>query len=101
MAKIKHSNSIIYSSVWTDLHSIGRVTPIQEFFITYQKYFYFQYHRHSGQSKIFQTSLSPYYRSPTKIIEFEQVQFPASISSEDGVSGEFLKIDSNGMFSKK
>ena len=35
------------------------VTLIQEFLNTYQRYFHFQYHQHTGQSKYFKTSLSP------------------------------------------
>ena len=34
-------------------------------------------------------------------MEFEQVTFPASISSDDGIWREFLEIDNNSMFSKK
>ena len=65
--------------MWTAPHSIGWVTLIQVYFITYQKYFCFKYHTHSGQSKIFQTSLS-LYRFSTKIIESDHVKFPANIS---------------------
>ena len=34
-------------------------------------------------------------------MEFEQITFPASISSDDDVWREFLEIDNNSMFSKK
>ena len=40
-------------------------------------------------------------KSSTKIIEFDHVKFPVSISFEDGVLREFLEIDSNSMFSKR
>ena len=36
-----------------------------------------------------------------KTIEFGNVKFPKSISSEDGVWREFLEIDSGSTFSKK
>ena len=39
--------------------------------------------------------------SSTKIIEFDNVKFSKNISSKDGVSREFLGIDSNGTSSKK
>ena len=39
--------------------------------------------------------------SSTKIIEFDIVKFPKSISSKDGVWREYLEIDSNSTFSKK
>ena len=40
-------------------------------------------------------------RSSTKIAEFDNVNFPKSISSKDGVWREFLKIDSNSTLKKK
>ena len=42
----------MYQPVRTGMPSIG--IRIQEYFDTYQRYFYLQYHQHSGQSKIFQ-----------------------------------------------
>ena len=39
--------------------------------------------------------------SSTKIIEFDNLKFPKSISSKDGVQRDFLGIDSNSMSSKK
>ena len=38
----------------TDPPSIGWVTMKQKYFNTYWRYFYFQYHELSGQSRIFQ-----------------------------------------------
>ena len=35
------------------------------------------------------------------MIEFDIVKFPKNISSKDGVSREFIEIDSNGTSSKK
>ena len=40
-------------------------------------------------------------RSSTKIIELDNVKFPKSISSNNGVSGEFLEIGSNSKLQKK
>ena len=39
--------------------------------------------------------------SSTKITEFENVKFPKSISSKDGVWREFLEIDNSITFSEK
>ena len=39
--------------------------------------------------------------SSTKIIEFDNIKFPKSISSKMVFEGEFLEIDSISMFSKK
>ena len=39
--------------------------------------------------------------SSTKIIEFDNLNFPKSISSKDRVQRYFLGIDSNSMSSKK
>ena len=39
--------------------------------------------------------------SSTKIIEFDNLNFPKSISSKDRVQRDFLRIDSNSMSSKK
>ena len=39
--------------------------------------------------------------SSAKIIEFDIVKFPKSISSKDGIWGEYLEIDSNSTFLKK
>ena len=39
--------------------------------------------------------------SSTKIIEFDNLNFPKSISSKDRVQRDFLGIDSNSMSSKK
>ena len=39
--------------------------------------------------------------SSTKIIESDNLKFPKSISSKDGVQRDFLGIDSNSMSSKK
>ena len=64
------------------------------------KYFYFKYHPQSDQSKYF-IPLFHLIKSSTKVIEFDHVKFPVSISSEDGVSREFFEIDSNSMFSKR
>ena len=86
--------------MWSDPHSIGWVALIQVFFITYQEHFHFKYHPHSDQSRMLQTSVLPY-RSSTKLIQFDHAKFAVSISSEDGISREFLEINSKGMFSKR
>ena len=52
--------------------------------------------------KYFRTShLRDRVRSSTKIIEFDNVKFRKSVSSEDGGCREFPKTDSNSIFSKK
>ena len=77
------------------------MTLIQVFFNTYRRYFYFQYNRHSGQSKIFQNLSFTFLGLPSaKTIEFENVKFGKSISYEDVVCREFRKIDSKVCFQK-
>ena len=51
---------------FTDAPSIGWVTLIQEFLNIYQRYFSFQYHKYSGQSKIFQNISFTLLGLPTK-----------------------------------
>ena len=80
-------------------HSIWRVALIQVFFITYQNIFISNITRKVINQKYF-IPLFPLIKSSTKLIEFDHVKFPVSISSEDGVSREFFEIDSNSMFSK-
>ena len=46
-------------------------------------------------------ALFPLIRYSTRIIEFDHVNLPSSISFEDDVYREFLDIDSNSMLSKK
>ena len=68
----------------TGQHSIGWVTMIQIHFIKYQNIFI---------SNIIDTVVSQRYFKPlfhlvrffTKIIGFDNVKFPANMSSEDGV----------------
>ena len=40
-------------------------------------------------------------RPSTKIVEFDNENFPKMISTNDGTWREFLETDSNSMFSKK
>ena len=40
-------------------------------------------------------------RPSTKIVEFDNENFPKMISTKDGTWREFLETDSNSMFSKK
>ena len=78
--------------VWTDPPSIGWVTLMQEHFSTYQRYF---------SIKSISKPLFHRIRSFTKINEFNNVEFPKSISSKDGVWREFPETDGNCTFSKK
>ena len=68
----------IYHLVWTDPGNVGRVTLIQVFFTTYEKYF--KYHRHSVVNQKYFKPLFHLIRSSTK-----KMEFLASTSSEDGV----------------
>ena len=65
---------------------------MQYCFSTYQRYF---------SIKNISKPLFHRIKSFTKIIEFDNVKFPKSISSKDGVWREFVGIDSNCKFSKK
>ena len=86
--------------MWSDPHSIGWVALIQVFFVTYREHFHFKHHPHSIQSRMLQTSVSPY-RSSTKLIQFDHAKFSVSISSEDDISREFFEINSKYVFKKK
>ena len=81
--------------MWTDWTITGSVTLTQEFFNTYQRYFYFQYHQHSSQSRIFQNI------SFTLIgLQLKWFNFSKRISYKYRV-WKCLEIDGHSMFSKK
>ena len=87
--------------MWIDLHSIEWVTLIQVLFIMCQQYFYFQYHQHKGQSKTFQNLFFTLLDLSLKQLNLTRSNFPQVYSgSKDGSTREFLKTDSNSMFSK-
>ena len=85
--------------MWTDAPSIGWLTRIQEFLNVYQRYFCFQIAPAHCLIKKFSEHIFHLFRTSTKITN--NVKFPKSISSKDGVWREFLKIDGHSTFSKK
>ena len=68
----------------TDPPSIGWMTLLQEFFNTYQRYFYFQYHQNMWSIKNISKHLFHLIRSSTKVIELDKVKIPKNVSSKDG-----------------
>ena len=85
----------VATCVATGAPSIGWMTLIQEYFDTYQRYFYLR------SIKNISKHFFHLIRSSTKIVEFDNVKFPKILSTKDGVWREFLETDSNSMFSRK
>ena len=72
---------------------------IQGFFSTCHWYFYFQYHQHSGQSKIFQ-NLFHLIRSFTEINELTVRNFPGVYHLKMVCEKNFLRLTVTGCFQK-
>ena len=83
-----------------ECHSMGWVALMQVYFIAYRNIFISNITLIVINQKYFKP-LFHLIKSSTKLIEFDNVKFSVSISSENSVSREFLEIDSNSTFSNR
>ena len=79
---------------------MGWVALMQVYFIAYRNIFISNITLIVINQKYFKP-LFHLIKSSTKLIEFDNVKFSVSISSENSVSREFLEIDSNSTFSNR
>ena len=82
----------IYHLVWTDPGNVGRVTLIQVFFTTYEKYF--KYHRHSVVNQKYNLSFT-LLGLPLKKWNFPQVHHLKTVFENN-----FLRLTATACFQK-